>query len=158
MDQILHHFETMDNHCFLAFTRGIITPAFLRWCLRGFRPSYPHPMHVTPIPPTPPILPSFFRPRNVHLRFRQSQPTKPVSWNGASTKPGKPPAFRFPQIGSRYFKGYPCLFFEGNQRKLPRLEGCPILRQTQLVVWMQVRQLPIVSLEPGVRIPRPIQT
>ena len=40
MDEILHHLQTMGNHCLLVFTgESNQKPGFLRWCLRGFRPS-----------------------------------------------------------------------------------------------------------------------
>ena len=39
MDEILHHLETMGNNCLIVFYREIMVPGFLRWCLRGFRPS-----------------------------------------------------------------------------------------------------------------------
>ena len=32
MDKILHHLETMGNHCLLGIYRGIILPGSLRWC------------------------------------------------------------------------------------------------------------------------------
>ena len=32
-DKIMHHFQTMENHCWLAFAgESIILPDFLRWC------------------------------------------------------------------------------------------------------------------------------
>ena len=42
MDEILHHFETMGNHCLLVFTReSDHSRVSERWCLRGFR-NHPH--------------------------------------------------------------------------------------------------------------------
>ena len=32
MDKILHHFETMGNHCLLVFTGNQTIPGLLRWC------------------------------------------------------------------------------------------------------------------------------
>ena len=32
MDEILHRFEAMGNHCLLVFTGESFIPGFLRWC------------------------------------------------------------------------------------------------------------------------------
>ena len=41
MDKILHHLETMGNHCLLGICRGTIIPGFLRWCEMDFaHPQY----------------------------------------------------------------------------------------------------------------------
>ena len=42
MDEILHHFETMGNHCVLVFTRESSFQGFLGGA--GFRPSTVSPM------------------------------------------------------------------------------------------------------------------
>ena len=36
MDELLHHFETMGNHCFIGIYRMSVIPGFLRWCEMDF--------------------------------------------------------------------------------------------------------------------------
>ena len=66
MDEILHHFEAMGNHCLLVFTGNQTIPGLLRWC----RILSIHPMNAS-----------------ARLFFFLS--SVPISWPGAPRpKPG----------------------------------------------------------------------